>query len=491
MPQLSNSPKNPNYVISRIDKILIVDDDLTSKAMLEDILHAHGYQTFHASNGREAIRLVKEHAPEIILLDIVMPEMDGIAACRIIRNTSLPIRPSIIMVSVSGKKDDKDAIVEALRNGADDFITKPVDGPELIARIQAQSRIRGFYQEIYEDKKNLEAIFDITKTISSMLKTDEVLYTIVKKVADITGAVRCSIVLISKDDKEGYVLASHESPAIKEIKLDLNKYPEIKEVLKSKRPVVVEDISKHPLMAEVRDLVKDLEKMNVLVLPIVWEEEVVGTLFLRTHRFGKGFSEKEIKLCQIIANSAYHAIKNARLFEEVSKEKEEMKTLAITDRLTELYNHNFFYTRLEEEFNRAVRYEIPISLIMLDMDDFKKVNDTYGHRTGDQVLKKIADMIKKLVRKTDVVARYGGEEFAIILPHTNLAGAEEEAERIKTAISSHAYIINEPMTMSLGVASYPSGKAIMNAGDLVNLADTALYEAKRSGKNKVVALGHK
>ncbi len=488
-PSKFHAYKNLNSTIPQMDRVLIVDDDLMIKVMIEDILHAHGYQTYHASNGREAVRLVKEHTPEIILMDIVMPEMDGIAACKAIRSTTLPIRPSIIMVS---NKSDKDAIIEALEKGADDFITKPVDNMELIARIHAQSRTRGFYREIYEDKKNLETILDVTKTISSMLKTEEVLYTIVKRVADITGAVRCSIVLIAKGDV-GYVLASHESPTIKEIKLDLNKYPEIREALKSKRPVVVEDISRHPLMAEVKDLVKDLDRMNVLVLPIVWEEEVIGTLFLRTRRFGKGFAEKEIKLCQIIAQSAYHAIKNARLFEEVSKEKEEMKTLAITDSLTEVYNHNFFYTRLEEEFNRAVRYETAISLIMMDIDDFKRINDTHGHRTGDQVLKEIANMIKRLVRKTDIVARYGGEEFSVILPHTNLDGAEEEAERIREAISSHAYanLTKETMTMSLGVASYPSGKTIMNAGDFVNLADTALYEAKRSGKNRVVALGRK
>ena len=481
--------ENLNSTIPQMDRVLIVDDDLMIKVMLEDILHAHGYQTYHASNGREAVRLVKEHTPEIILMDIVMPEMDGIAACKAIRSTTLPIRPSIIMVS---NKSDKDAIIEALEKGADDFITKPVDDMELIARIHAQSRTRGFYREIYEDKKNLETILDVTKTISSMLKTEEVLYTIVKRVADITGAVRCSIVLISKEDI-GYVLASHESPTIKEIKLDLNKYPEIREALKNKRPVVVEDIPRHPLMAEVKDLVKDLDRMNVLVLPIIWEEEVIGTLFLRTRRLGKGFTEKDINLCQIIAQSAYHAIKNARLFEEVSKEKEEMKTLAITDSLTEVYNHNFFYTRLEEEFNRTVRYETPISLIMMDIDDFKRINDTYGHRTGDHVLKEVADMIKKIVRKTDIVARYGGEEFSVILPHTNLDGAEEEAERIREAISSHAYanLTKETITISLGVVSYPSGKTIMNAGDFVNLADTALYEAKRSGKNKVVVLGRK
>jgi CheY-like chemotaxis protein len=303
---------------NQINNILIIDDDLTSKAILEEILHNNGYQmTLHASNGREGIRLVKEYSPEIILLDIIMPEIDGIKVCQILRNTDLPVRPFIIVVSSKG---DKDVIVEALEKGADDFITKPVDDMELIARIKAQTRIRSFYKELHEDKRNLEIMLDIMKTISSTINTDEVLYSIVKKVADITGAVRCSIVLIVKEDL-GYVVASHESPVLKNIQLDLNKYPEIKEVLKSKKAVIVEDIPNHPLMTEVKGLVKDLEKMNVLVLPIVWDEEVIGTLFLRTRRFDRSFTKKEVHLCQIIANSAYHAFKNARLFEEVSKEK--------------------------------------------------------------------------------------------------------------------------------------------------------------------------
>lgn len=485
MKDISIDAKNPDSIIG---SILIIDDDLTIKAMLEDTLRANGYHTFHASTSREGLRLVKEHLPVLIFLDIAMPEMDGRKVCQMIRNMNISVRPSIIMLI---NKDDKDIIADAIEKGADDFIIKPIDDMELISRLKVQSKIRQFYQDLHGDKRNLEAILDITNTLSTTLESSEVLYTIVKKVADITEAVRCSIVLIMKED-EGYVLVSHESPVIRDIKLDLNKYPEIREVLISKKPVVVEDIPNHPLMQKVKDLVKDLGQMSVLVLPIVCEEEVLGTLFLRAHRLGKGFTEKEIQLCQIIANSAYHAIKNARLFEEVSKEKEHMKNLAITDSLTQLYNHNFFYNWLDEEFNRAVRYDTPLSVIMVDLDDFKRINDTYGHRAGDKVLKEIADIIKKLVRKTDIVARYGGEEFAIILPHTNLHGAEEEAERIREAISNNVYtgIKKEKLSTSLGVASYPSG-GTMNSGDLVNLADTALYEAKRGGKNRVVALGKK
>src|SRR3972149_5960332 len=361
--------KNPDSIIG---SILIIDDNLTIKAILEDALRANGYRTLHASTSREGLRLVKEHLPVLIFLDLAMPEMDGRKVCQMIRNMNISVRPSIIMLV---NKDDKDIIADAIEKGADDFIIKPIDDMELISRLKVQSKIRQFYQDLHGDKRNLEAILDITNTLSTTLESSEVLI--------------------------------------------------------SKKPVVVEDIPNHPLMQKVKDLVKDLGQMSVLVLPIVCEEEVLGTLFLRAHRLGKGFTEKEIQLCQIIANSAYHAIKNARLFEEVSKEKEHMKNLAITDSLTQLYNHNSFYTRLDEEFNRAVRYDTPLSVIMVDLDDFKKVNDTYGHRAGDNVLKEIADIIKKLVRKTDIVARYGGEEFAIILPHTNLQGAEEEAERIR------------------------------------------------------------
>ncbi|MFQ5465414.1 MAG: GGDEF domain-containing protein, partial [Thermodesulfobacteriota bacterium] len=190
--------------------------------------------------------------------------------------------------------------------------------------------------------------------------------------------------------------------------------------------------------------------------------------------------------CQIVANASYHAIKNARLYEEVSREKEYLKEVAIRDQLTGLYNHNFFYSRFEEEFERAVRYETSLSLLMLDIDDFKRINDTYGHRVGDIALKEIAAIIMKGVRKTDVVARYGGEEFAVILPHTMLKGALEEAERLREMIASHSYagLSRDRITVSIGVASYPQ-KGAMNSGDLVNYADDALYKAKAGGKNTV------
>ncbi|MEK7679991.1 MAG: sensor domain-containing diguanylate cyclase, partial [Deltaproteobacteria bacterium] len=194
---------------------------------------------------------------------------------------------------------------------------------------------------------------------------------------------------------------------------DLTKYPEIRLVISSKKPLVIEDMVNHPIMAEVRDSIAELQGMSLLIVPIVFNEEVLGTLFLRTRRQKRGFTDKELNFCKIMANTSFHAIKNAKLYEKVSKEKDYLMEVAIRDNLTSLYNHNFFYARIEEEFQRSIRYDTPLSIIMTDIDNFKNINDIYGRRTGDVVLKEIAAMLKRGVRKTDMVARYGGEEFAI------------------------------------------------------------------------------
>jgi len=466
-------------------KILVIDDNLTNKAIISDILQHNGYEVRYAANGPEGLEMATQWSPSLILLDLVMPGMGGMEVCKAIRTMTFVNRPSVIIISSKG---DKKTITEALNCCADDFLVKPLEESELIARVKAQLRISDFYKELEEDKKNLETILDITSALGATLDPTEVLDTIVAKVANTTSAVRCSILLISKSD-EGYVLASHDNPGVHELKIDLSKYPEIQKVVESKSPLALNDITEDPIMAPVRDKIQELHDMSVLIVPIVFHDEVLGTLFLRTRKKEGGFTKKEIDFCRIIANSSFHALKNARLYEQVRREREFLQELAVKDQLTSLYNHNFFYSRLDEEFERAVRYETTLSLIMMDIDNFKNINDTYGHRVGDMVLKEIAAMIKRGVRKTDVVARYGGEEFAVILPHTKLQGALDEAERIREMVESHAYagLTADRITLSFGVAVYPNGSKLINSGDFVNMADDALYEAKKSGKNCVKA----
>jgi diguanylate cyclase (GGDEF)-like protein len=167
---------------------------------------------------------------------------------------------------------------------------------------------------------------------------------------------------------------------------------------------------------------------------------------------------------------------------------EKLSSLALLDGLTGLYNHMHFQEQLDREFERALRYKRPFSLLMLDLDHFKKINDSYGHRIGDLVLKKIAALIEENVRKNDIAARYGGEEFAIIAPETDLKGAAVLAERIrasleKTEIPADSFTIKA--TISIGVATYVPGKKTATKSDLFDAADSALYESKRNGRNKL------
>ncbi|MFQ5768785.1 MAG: diguanylate cyclase [Acidobacteriota bacterium] len=167
-----------------------------------------------------------------------------------------------------------------------------------------------------------------------------------------------------------------------------------------------------------------------------------------------------------------------------------LKKLLITDEKTQLYNYRFLRERIGEEFKRAVRYDNPLSCIMLDLDHFKDINDTLGHRIGDRVLEEFGVILTDSARETDLVVRYGGEEFIIILPHTSTRQAMTVAERIRRSTMRRTFTVDEAplkLTVSCGVSTYPANPAIRNDEDLVRTADRALYEAKEAGRNRTVA----
>lgn len=466
-------------------KVLIIDDLKTECALLEDYLTPHHFIVRCTTKAEEAITIIKEWHPEAILLNLLIAGTDSLKLCEEIREIDADSevgRPPLIITS---REDDKSAVAEALQRGADDFMVKPVAGSELVARVRAQVRIHNFNKHLSAERFRLKTLMEITEAASKSLDTYYVLDTIVEKVAAVTGASRTSIVLIV-DESEGYVLASQEDPEAKDLRLDLSKYPELIKVFLSHETIILDDMAESPLLAPLKEDLKGLEGMSALIVPIVFADTVLGTLFLRARRESKSFTPEEVEFCQIVANSSYTPLKNARQFEKVMKENERLQTLAITDYLTTLYNQNFFYTRLEEEFDRSIRYGEPLAVIMLDIDDFKAVNDSHGHRVGDAVLKELAGIIKNCIRKTDIVARYGGEEFTIILPHTSQQGAEEEAERIRVLVEEHLYesLESAKITISLGLSSYPYND-VTDPAELVNLADEALYRAKENGKNRV------
>ncbi len=209
-------------------------------------------------------------------------------------------------------------------------------------------------------------------------------------------------------------------------------------------------------------------------------ESIIGVLLIASATY-RELTSAETERLQVIGNQSSLALQNALLHEELER-------LSVTDRLTELYNHGYLQQRLEEEFERAARFGHTLSLIMLDIDDFKQYNDRYGHPKGDKVLQAVSSIIRQNLREIDVAARYGGEEFVVVLPETDVAGALAVAERIRKSMSQHPFPSHDDagpvtQTISLGVATYPIHATTPSR--LIETADKAMYEAKRFGKNQV------
>lgn len=466
----------------RGERILIVENPPGRSLTHADALDADGFSVRVARGTSEAAEIIPHWDPAVILLHLDGVESGSKELLREIRRMPTRTRPSIIIIPGRNERQD---LMDALKDGADDFILEPVDPAELSARVREQLRLSGFYTRFQADRESLRSLLDITNAITTSLDPSEVFRTIVTRVAEATGAERCSIVLVTRGD--GYVLASHDDPGLVDKRIDLGKYPEITEAIKRRDPLIVDDIATSPLMSKVQDSVRGLAGKSLLLVPIVFNDRVLGTLFLRTKKEGGSFDQDEVNFCRIVANSAFHAIKNARIFQKLAEENSYLQEAVIRDHLTGLYNHNHFYLHLDEDFMRASRYRTSLSLIMMDIDHFKEINDTHGHRAGDMVLRELAGFIRKAVRKSDVLARYGGEEFAMILPNTDLAGAADEAERLRRLVESYRFrdFPDISVTLSLGVASYPHRK-IASSGDLVARADDALYRAKHGGRNRTV-----
>lgn len=466
-------------------KVLIVDDDSVIRNVVMEMLTNWGYEGIEARNGKDAMRRVMVDKPDLILLDLIMPDINGFEVCWKLRKEMNVLATPIIILTSRGEKDD---ILKGLEVGANDYIVKPVEPFELEARIKTHLRIKSLYDDASAEKEDLATLLEISKAVSSTLNSRDILYTIVKRVGEVIDVDRCSIVRIGNKKGVAYVVTTYDNPDINDLAIDLGKYPEIRSVLEVKGTVIIEDIQNDPRMASVKDILKVLGLSSILIIPIILREEVIGTLVLRTSRKKTSFSPREVRLCQVIANLAASALTNAHLFESVELSNLQLEKLAITDGLTGAYNHRHFRTRLDEEFARAGRYGTPLSCIMMDIDHFKHINDTFGHAQGDKVLSEITDVIKNNVRKIDIVARYGGEEFVVLLPNTDKEGVFIEAERLREAVKDYRCSGIDRcimVTISLGVSTFPSPD-ISTADELVGRADNALYEAKRTGRDKTV-----
>ena len=250
---------------------------------------------------------------------------------------------------------------------------------------------------------------------------------------------------------------------------------------RSKELIMVGNIDTHskPIIRKSqRSFAENYETNNCVISPLVCQERVVGVLNLADKPDGGGFSSEDIALIELFIQLIGASIGNIKLFEKMQRQ-------ATTDGLTGLVNHKRLYDVLEKELWRCRRYGGPLSLIMIDVDNLKKINDTHGHRAGDKVIKKISTKIRECIRQIDTAGRYGGDEFAVILPSTALADAVVVAERMVGAVARSPVAWSEehiPLSISLGLGEYDGQTS---PEDITSRSDEALYSAKQAGKNTV------
>ncbi|MEJ2696857.1 MAG: sensor domain-containing diguanylate cyclase [Candidatus Sulfobium sp.] len=435
---------------------------------------SRAYKVCYAADPAAFLKTFRRKSPAAVIaegamLQKVADKIDGV--------------PTIAVIHGNVKSD----IEKAITCQAKSYILKPYLDIDLEYKLASAIADKDTIEKIENERRELEAIVDLTQLLLATLDPRELLYRIVAKVAEIIPVTRCSIIKADKRHRAAFVVASYEDPNITSIRLMLSKYPEIDEALRSGKPIVINDVSKAPLMSKVRKFIEPLGISSILVVPILLRNKVIGTLFLRTSRSGHTFSQNEIRLLNALANASANVLHNAFLFEQMEGEKARLEKLAITDYLTGIYNVRFFYHRIIEEFIRCQRYSLPVSCLMIDIDFFKRINDEYGHKIGDEVLKEFARLLKKGTRKSDVLARYGGEEFILLLTQTALDGAIAEAERIREYVEAQRFRglkRKGGLTVSVGIAVYPHPQ-VRTHDDLISCADKALFIAKHMGRNRV------
>jgi len=482
-------------------RILVADDDPSVLESLSGVLRDSGFDVCSAT-GRDSLFLEMQKAlPDLLLLDVIMPGTDGVQLLQELKSDKRWRDIPVLMVS-SLSPDDMTEKTFGL--GAADFIRKPFRPRELIARVQAQLRMHRILQstqaalvlteaELHrarDDAENRRKVVDILHEVTGDLSSDEIYHMLARRVARALSLSRCSVILAAPGDKVGIVATAFDNPALRNFEIHLDRYPEIRAALDHGHPVLVEDLQSNPLYADIRKewLANGttVPIRSVIALPFTLGKVQAGVFFLRRMADEPPLTNADVEFADAVIKAAVAAIHRAQLIETTQAENKHLEHLAHTDPLTQVLNRRALTVRLSAEMERARRYDSVITLLMIDLDHFKNINDTKGHLVGDDVLREVALLLQESIRSVDVVARYGGEEFVVVLPETPQIGAVKFAERMRERIEQTAFVADSDvrLTASIGVASFPAPD-IASVDDLFARADEALYRAKAAGRNKV------
>lgn len=454
-------------------RILVVDDDTFSRTLCSDILKERGFCVKAVSSGKAALEIVEadEHV-DIIITDLVMPEISGLDVLEKTKQHNTLI--DVIVVTGHGSLE---TAIAALKKGAFDYIKKPVDEEDLLLTVNNCMEKKKLLEENREMRESLK-LFEVSRTITTTLDINK-LYNITIDAFLQMGRPEDAAILIFYEDG-GKTL---DIKAIRHLGLDAGE-----KVVGFLKDNLEADILKKLKSVEVLPLPEmrgedsgELANYESLVIaPFLNGDVSLGYIFIFSALNEKNFGQKYIQNANFLAEHASQAYCNAHKYIEA-------KEMAFIDSLTNLYNAKYLNIALERELKRADRLIMPVTVLFLDLDNFKLINDTNDHLVGSKVLVEVGKILLKCVREVDTVIRYGGDEYVIILVDADENSAFKVADRIRATIEKNQFLAEDGLdirvTTSIGIATYPVHTK--DKDELLKMADKAMYSAKGISKNLV------
>jgi two-component system cell cycle response regulator len=451
-------------------RVLVVDDILTNVKLLEARLSAEYFDVLTAHSGQEALRLLSTERVDVVLLDVMMPVMDGFEVCRRIKSSARTMHVPVVMVTALDQTSDK---VQGLEAGADDFLTKPVDEIALVTRVKNLARLKTLNDEMMLRKATCARIgafagageaWASADTGGRVLLVEDQTH-VANRVRDCLG--RMHEVTIEPDLHAALLHLGDEKPwDVLIVSLSLAEADGLR------------------LCGQVRSLGRG-RHLPIIVLVQPGEE----ARLMRALDMGvNDYLTRPVDRNELLARLRTQ-VKRKRHADFLRDRLEQTVELAVTDALTGLHNRRYMETHLKALAEQAVATGRPLSIVLVDVDNFKVINDTLGHAAGDKVLRELGTRFRGSTRGVDLLCRFGGEEFVIALPDTGLEAAIQAGERLRDCIAREPFRADEAtllnVTASVGVATLENEHDTIEA--LFERADRALYVAKRGGRNRVVA----
>ena len=446
--------------------ILVVDDLEQNVKLLEAKLLSEYYTVITANNGLKALEALEQNKIDLVLLDVMMPEMDGFEACSKIKSNPETTHIPVVMVTALSDIADR---VKGLEAGADEFLTKPINDTALFARVKSLTRMKTVIDELKLRNKtsaelggNVIEVKDTFTECKILILDDDIIQAKNLK-AQLTDITEQIYGLSSPDEIDSFASFCPDLVIIS-CQMDVDDPLRIGVMLRSKPNFKNASLM---LLAEEDNIPMVMKGMEI----------GINDYFI----YPVDRSELQARVKTQLRKKQYQ--------DDLRTELEESVDLSTKDGLTGLFNRRYFDIHIQQMAEKSVETNQKMCMMMFDMDHFKEVNDTYGHPAGDAVLKTLSSTLKSSFRVTDLISRYGGEEFVVLLNNIDLDKGLKIAEKVRAAIENTDFVIpdhEEPLkkTTSIGIAEYNSEETIE---DFISRVDKALYEAKETGRNKVVS----